>query len=228
LNIDGTEYHNTYDLWVYPTKDNLKRIKKKVIVTNVLTEDIAGQLEKGKNVLLMPDSSKLCVGGLFQTDYWNYRMFKTICEGNKKSVSPGTLGILTDPRHPIFRSFPTEMHTNWQWFPVIKNSHPMILDNTGSDYRPIVQVIDNIERNHKLGLVFEFAIGKGKLLVCMADLEKASDYPEGRAFYRSVLEYMTSKDFVPRTHITLDDFHRLMTTDVIEGKIGELNNISPY
>ena len=228
LNIDGTEYHNTYDLWVYPTKDNLKRIKKKVIVTNVLTEDIAGQLEKGKNVLLMPDSSKLCVGGLFQTDYWNYRMFKTICEGNKKSVSPGTLGILTDPRHPIFRSFPTEMHTNWQWFPVIKNSHPMILDNTGSDYRPIVQVIDNIERNHKLGLVFEFAIGKGKLLVCMADLEKASDYPEGRAFYRSVLEYMTSKDFVPKTHITLDDFHRLMTTDVVEGKIGELNNISPY
>ena len=228
LNIDGTEYHNTYDLWVYPTKDNLKRIKKKVIVTNVLTEDIAGQLEKGKNVLLMPDSSKLCVGGLFQTDYWNYRMFKTICEGNKKSVSPGTLGILTDPRHPIFRSFPTEMHTNWQWFPIIKNSHPMILDNTGSDYRPIVQVIDNIERNHKLGLVFEFAIGKGKLLVCMADLEKASDYPEGRAFYRSVLEYMTSKDFVPRTHITLDDFHRLMTTDVVEGKIGELNNISPY
>ena len=228
LNIDGTEYHNTYDLWVYPTKDNLKRIKKKVIVTNVLTEDIAGQLEKGKNVLLMSDSSKLCVGGLFQTDYWNYRMFKTICEGNKKSVSPGTLGILTDPRHPIFRSFPTEMHTNWQWFPVIKNSHPMILDNTGSDYRPIVQVIDNIERNHKLGLVFEFAIGKGKLLVCMADLEKASDYPEGRAFYRSVLEYMTSKDFVPRTHITLDDFHRLMTTDVVEGKIGELNNISPY
>lgn len=228
LTIDGTEYHNTYDLWVYPKKDNLKRLKKKVIVTNVLTEDIARQLEKGKNVLLMPDSSKLCVGGLFQTDYWNYRMFKTICEGNKKPVSPGTLGILADPSHPIFRSFPTEMHTNWQWFPVIKNSHPMILDNSGRDYRPIVQVIDNIERNHKLGLVFEFAIGKGKLLVCMADLEKASDYPEGRAFYRSVLEYMTSKDFVPKTHITLDDFHRLMTTDVVEGKIGELNNISPY
>ena len=172
LNIDGTEYHNTYDLWVYPKKDNLKRLKKKVIVTNVLTEDIAGQLEKGKNVLLMPDSSKLCVGGLFQTDYWNYRMFKTICEGNKKSVSPGTLGILTDPRHPIFRSFPTEMHTNWQWFPVIKNSHPMILDNTGSDYRPIVQVIDNIERNHKLGLVFEFAIGTAECEISVTGVSR--------------------------------------------------------
>ena len=104
----------------------------------------------------------------------------------------------------------------------------MMLDNTSKDYRPIIQVIDNIERNHKLGLIFEFTVGKGKLLVCMADLESAASYPEGRAFYRSVLEYMVSDDFAPKTHITLDDFRKLMTTPVIEGKIGELNNISPY
>jgi len=228
LSVDDTEYHNTYDLWVYPAWSDLSKLEQKVIVANELTDNIARQLERGKSVLLMPDSSKLCVGGLFQTDYWNYRMFKTISENNKKSVSPGTMGILTDPLHPIFRNFPTEMHTNWQWFPIVKASHPFILDNTGTDYRPIVQVIDNIERNHKLGLVFEFAIGKGKLLVCMADLERVAAYPEGRQFYRSVLEYMASKDFAPKTHITLSDFQRLMTTPVVEGKIGELNNISPY
>ena len=228
LQIAGTDYRNTYDLWVYPFGVDLSKLEQEVIITNELTDQIAQQLEKGKRVLLMPDSSKLTVGGLFQTDYWNYRMFKTISENNKKTVSPGTLGILCNPKHPIFRSFPTEMHTNWQWFPVIKASHPFILDNTGKDYRPIIQVIDNIERNHKLGLVFEFAIGKGKLLVCMADLDTASAYPEGRQFYRSLLEYMTSDDFTPQTTITLQDFQRLMTTDVVEGKIGELNNISPY
>ena len=233
LCIEGTEYygvpyHNTYDLWVYPSWSDLSKLESQVIVTNELTDNIAQQLENGKRVLLMPDSTNLCVGGLFQTDYWNYRMFKTISENNKKSVSPGTLGILTDPKHPIFKGFPTQMHTNWQWFPVIKASHPMMLDNTGKDYRLIVQVIDNIERNHKLGLIFEFAIGKGKLLVAMADLEAASSYPEGRAFYRSVLSYMTSDDFAPKTHITLADFQKLMTTPVVEGKIGELNNISPY
>ena len=228
LLVEGTQYHNTYDLWVYPVQRNLAKMKKRIVITRELTDQIARQLEKGKSVLLMPDSSKLCVGGLFQTDYWNYRMFKTISENNKKAVSPGTLGILTNPEHPIFRSFPTDMHTNWQWFPILKASHPFMLDNTGRDYRPIVQVIDNIERNHKLGLVFEFQVGKGRLLVCMADLEKASAYPEGRQFFQSVLEYMTSKDFAPTTKISLDDFRRLMTTDVVEGKIGELNNISPY
>ena len=228
LAIEGTAYRNTYDLWVYPPAADLSKLERKVIVATELTDDVARRLQKGRSVLLMPDSSKCCVGGLFQTDYWNYRMFKTISENNKKTVSPGTLGILTNPQHPIFRSFPTEMHTNWQWFPIIKASHPFILDHTGKDYRPIVQVIDNVERNHKLGLVFEFRVGKGRLLVCMADLAKASAYPEGRQFYRSVLEYMTSKDFAPQTNISLQDFRRLMTTEVVEGKIGELNNISPY
>ena len=233
LGIDDTEYygvpyHNTYDLWAFPAWSDLSKLESKVTVTNKLDALAIAQLEKGKSVLLMPDSTNLCVGGLFQTDYWNYRMFKTISENNKKPVSPGTLGILCDPEHPIFRNFPTQMHTNWQWFPIIKASHPFMLDNTGKDYRPIVQVIDNIERNHKLGLIFEFQVGKGKLLVCMADLEAATSYPEGRAFYRSVLEYMTSADFNPQTKITLEDFQRLMTTPVVEGKIGELNNISPY
>jgi len=226
--VEGTEYHNTYDLWAYPARQDIDRLKRKVIVARELTDDIVRKLERGRNVLLMPDSSSLCVGGLFQTDYWNYRMFKTVSENNKKPVSPGTLGILTDPSHPLFRSFPTTMHTDWQWFPVVKNSHPMMLDNTAQAYRPIVQVIDNIERNHKLGLVFEFAVGKGKLLVVMSDLERAAEYPEGRAFYQSVLQYMRSKDFKPSTHISAADFRQLMTTPVVEGKIGELNNISPY
>ena len=132
----------------------------------------------------MPADTTNTVGGLFQTDYWNYLMFKQICESNGKPVSPGTLGILTDPAHPLFREFPTEEHTDWQWFPVLKASRPMILDALRG-YRPIVQVIDNVERNHRLGLVFEFAVGKGKLLVCCSDLESTLEYPEGRQFYKA-------------------------------------------
>ena len=228
LQVEGNTECNTYDIWVYPAENNLESLKKRVIITRILTADIARRLENGESVLLMPDASEQTVGGLFQTDYWSYRMFKTISENNNRHVSPGTLGILTDPEHPLFASFPTEMHTNWQWFPVIKASHPFKLDNTAADYRPIVQVIDNIERNHKLGLVFEFAVGKGKLLVVMSDLEKAAEHPEGEQFYLSVLRYMSSQDFAPKTAITVADFHSLMNTPVVAGEIGKLNNISPY
>ena len=228
LTVEGSEYSNKYDLWVYPSVNRLEALKEKVIVARTLSDDIASALEDGASVLLMPEASEQTVGGLFQTDYWNYRMFKTIADNNRKEASPGTLGILTNPEHPIFRHFPTQMHTNWQWFPVIKASHPFKLDNTASDYRPIVQVIDNVERNHKLGLVFEFAVGKGKLLVVMSDLETAAKYAEGRQFYVSVLEYMTSKQFSPDVHISVADFRQLMTTKVEAGEIGKLNNISSY
>lgn len=249
LNIEGTEARNSYELWVYPKK-TLE--KKGVIIAKDLNQEVVKVLEKGGKVLWMPTASShfvaaddtllqadntlsqadnatpYTVGGLFQTDYWNYRMFKTICENNKKKVSPGTLGILTNPEHLIFKGFPTEMHTNWQWFPVIKESHPLVLDNFSKDYRPIVQVIDNIERNHKLGLVMEWKVGVGKLLVCMSDLEKAAKYPEGKAFYQSVIDYMRSADFNPSAEITVDELKKKLAEKPRQVSLKELNNISQY
>lgn len=242
LNIEETEARNSYEFWVYPKK---ALEKKGVIIAKDLNDEVVKVLEKGGKVLWMPTASShfvaaddtlsqadnatpYTVGGLFQTDYWNYRMFKTICENNKKKVSPGTLGILTNPEHPIFKGFPTEMHTNWQWFPVIKESHPLVLDNFSKDYRPIVQVIDNIERNHKLGLVMEWKVGAGKLLVCMSDLEKAAKYPEGKAFYQSVIDYMRSADFNPSSEISVDELKKKLAEKPRQVSLKELNNISQY
>ena len=190
-NYQGT---NSWPIWIYPA-DN-KPDKSGIMVVRKLDRAALNTLAAGKKVLLMPTDAANTVGGLFQTDYWNYRMFKDICENAGKPVSPGTLGILTDPSHPVFREFPTEEHTNWQWYPVLKASRPMILDAL-QGYKPIVQVIDNVERNHRLGLLFEFAVGKGKLLVCCSDLESTLEYPEGRQFYKAILDYMRSDDFRP-------------------------------
>ena len=194
----GYEGVNSWPIWVYPADNQPDR--SGITIVRKLDNAALKALEAGKKVLLMPSDTTGTVGGLFQTDYWNYRMFKQICESNGKPVSPGTLGILTDPAHPLFREFPTEEHTDWQWFPVLKASRPMILDALRG-YKPIVQVIDNVERNHRLGLVFEFAAGKGKLLVCCSDLESVLDYPEGRQFYKAVLDYMRSDDFQPSVEL---------------------------
>ena len=194
----GYEGVNSWPIWVYPADNQPDR--SGITIVRKLDNAALKALEAGKKVLLMPSDTTGTVGGLFQTDYWNYRMFKQICESNGKPVSPGTLGILTDPAHPLFREFPTEEHTDWQWFPVLKASRPMILDALRG-YKPIVQVIDNVERNHRLGLVFEFAAGKGKLLVCCSDLESVLDCPEGRQFYKAVLDYMRSDDFQPSVEL---------------------------
>ena len=229
LAIAGTDYRNSYQLWCYPD-DDLAQAKKGILITRQMTDAVVKRLQQGARVLWMPDTTALknTVGPLFITDYWNYRMFKTICENNHKAVSPGTLGILTDPSHPLFNSFATEGHTNWQWFPVVKSSHPLVLDNLPKHYRPIVQVIDNIERNHRLGLVFEFRVGRGSLLVCMSDLEQAAAHPEGRAFYLSLLRYMHSSAFAPAATFSWSELHSLLTDNVKEGKLHQLFNTTQY
>ena len=102
----------------------------------------------------------------------------------------------------------------------------MILDNTPKDYRPLVQVVDNIERNHKLGLIFEFAVGKGKLLVCMSNLKVIQDKPEGRQLYSSILNYMSSDKFNPEQVLTQNELVALFSTKVSAKKITGVKNIS--
>ena len=230
LSIDGTPYRNDYSLWIYPAADKEVAPSEDICVTDDLDAHLKYLTEGGK-VLWFPSKDKhkdQTVGGLFQTDYWNYRMFRTICENLDRPVSPGTLGILTDPGHPALADFPTEFHTNWQWFPIIKQSYPMILDRLSDDYRPIVQIIDNVERNHKLGLLFEFKVGNGKLLVCMSDLKAVQDKPEARQFYRSILEYMESSAFAPSYSLSAKDLQDLFTAKVKTGEMKKLFNISSY
>jgi hypothetical protein len=226
--LEGTHYQNSYPVWVYPTDVDTK-VPENILVSEKL-DKIIPQLKEGSSVLFFPefdDVVELSVGGLFTPDYWNYRMFKGISESIKKPVSPGTLSILTDPLQPLLSDFPTEFHTNWQWWPIVKNSRPFILDNTPENYRPLVQVIDNIERNHKLGLIFEFRVGKGRLLVCMSNLKQIQDKPEGRQFYYSILRYMSSDKFNPLHQITEKELIALFSRKTLSEKnYGTIKNIS--
>lgn len=226
--LEGTQYKNSYPLWVYPANLETK-VPDNILLSKKLDKITLSKLADGAVVLLFPDFhdvKDLSVGGLFTPDYWNWRMFKGISESNNRPVSPGTMSILTDPKLPLFSDFPTEFHTNWQWWPVVKNSRPFILDNTPKKYRPLVQVVDNIERNHKLGLIFEFAVGKGKMLVCMSDLKVIQNKPEGRQLYSAILKYMSSDKFKPALTLSPEEVVALFSTKISAKIIKGVENIS--
>ncbi|WP_108821205.1 glycoside hydrolase [Dysgonomonas sp. Marseille-P4361] len=229
LSLQIGEQVNSYNLWVYPRK--LAGIKSSDIAeTTSLTEAIRA-LQRGKSVLLTPnaeDIASLSVGGLFTPDYWNYAMFKNISEYLKRDVSPGTLSLLTEEAHPLFENFPTEFHTNWQWWSILRNAHPFILNHTAKDFQPIVQIIDNIERNHKLGLIFEVKVGNGKLLVNTCNLEKIQDKPEGRQLKYAMLSYMSSSKFEPKTSISEEKLKQLFSSTIEDRKIIGVKNITTY
>jgi hypothetical protein len=153
-------------------------------------------------------------------------MFKSISENAKKPVSPGTMGLLIDAKHPLFDEFPTEMHSNWQWWPVVKNSNPLILDALSAQIHPIVETIDNVERVHHLGLIFECKIGNGSLFVCMSDLKNQLHYKENKQLYNALIHYVNSAHFQPVENLKPEELKKLFYDHSIENNIKGIRNIS--
>lgn len=229
LTLSTGSYKNRYSLWTYP--DSKPETEEGIRVCRQLDHNAIRLLEQGEKILYIPnhkDVEKQSISGLFTPDYWNYAMFKSISENAGKEVSPGSLSLLMNEKHPLFRLFPTECHSNWQWWSIVRNARPLILDNTPHHYKPLIQVIDNVERNHKLGLLFEFSVLGGKVLVCMSNLDAVQDTPEGRQFRNAILAYMKSGHFSPKEKISPAQLQSLFTTDVKEQGIKGVQNLSDY
>ena len=219
---------NIYSLWIYKNNENLEEEEDFKLVTEI-DNRLYRLLRRGQKVLLIPNKDQLkeqSLKGLFMTDYWNYRMFRQICVSQNVEVSPGTLGLLIKPEHAALKGFPTSFHTDMQWYSIIKESRPLILDNLKNLKEPVVQVIDNFERNHKLGLILECKVGKGSLLICMSDLLALTKYPEAKALYNSLVNYIKSNKFNPEYSCSEEELEKLFTTAVPEVELEDLKNTS--
>lgn len=210
ISVANTSIFNSYDIYSYPelTMPDLSVSvgsgNNKVSITHDFDE-ATKLLAVGKRVLYLPNEVKESLEGFYCTDFWCYPMFRDICEWMKKPVAVGTMGLLIQNKHRALASFPSEKYSTPQWYQIVTASRCAILDDTTApEFRPIVQMIDNFERNHKLGILFEGRVGKGKLMVCTSKLSEVSEYPEVKQFTKSILDYMTSDSFIPRADLDMD------------------------
>ena len=180
-----------------------------VMVSRNWDDATRAALAAGKKAVLFPTRANTgqSLSGSFLPVFWSPVWFPT--------QKPNTMGILCDPKHPLFALFPTECHSNWQWYDLIQQSRSLILDDTPADFRPIVQVIDNFARNHKLGNVFETRVGEGRLLVCTMDLlDKLDRRPAAKQLLRSLYGYVASDRFQPAGQLGLPALEKLLTPPV--------------
>jgi glycosyl hydrolase family 2 len=203
-------FENDWDIWVYPPPLETRAVSD-ILVVRELNEDALTALNAGGKVLLEipPDRVKgdhLGQVGLgFSSIFWN-----TAWTGRQP---PHTLGILCDPKNPAMAEFPTDYHSNWQWWYLISRAGAMILDDLPSELRPTVQVIDDWVTNRKLALIFEAKLSKGKVVVCSIDLERDLDInPVARQMRRNLLDYMAGSGFKPAVTLTADQVRSLIKT----------------
>ncbi len=76
-----------------------------------------------------------------------------------------------------------------------------MLDGLPEGLTPLVRVIDDWFTARRLGLIVEARVGKGRLVLCGADLPAAED-PVNRQLLASLLRYMADDAFAPTVDLT--------------------------
>ncbi len=206
VSIKNTPFKNQWDFWVYPAKQGI--IPGNVFITDKMDKKSEDVLKKGGSVLLLiygkvgkEKGAQVAIG--FSSIFWN-----TAWTNNQP---PHTLGILCDPKHPAFSEFPTEYHSNWQWWDPVAHSQAMILDKFPASLHAIIQPIDSWFENRRLALAFETRTGNGKLIVCSIDMkDKIEERPVTKQLLISMLNYMNSDSFNPQTKVEIEAIKSLI------------------
>jgi hypothetical protein len=206
VSLENTPYKNSWDFWVYPAKQ--EAVPGNVLITDKLDYKAEDELKKGGSVLLLTygkvskeKGAAVAIG--FSSIFWN-----TAWTNNQP---PHTLGILCDPKNPFFGDFPTEYHSNWQWWDPVTHSQAMILNGFPANLKPLIQPIDTWFENRRLALAFESKTGNGKLMVCSVDLkDKMDERPVSQQLLISLLNYMNSPSFNPTAEVSINNIRGLI------------------
>lgn len=188
LQIADTEYRNDYTLWAYPecevaiSETEICCGDKKLLIARTM-EQAAEYQALGTPFIYVPDQGEDDVEGTYCTDFWNYPMFRSISESMNRKIPVGTLGLYIDKEDELLNQFPCENYSSPQWYQMVMHSHCAVLDGM-EDVKVIVQPIDNVERCHKLGMLYY----QGDMLVCTSRIWEISEYPEVQAFAKTLVE----------------------------------------
>lgn len=199
LELYAGEYKNSYPIWSYASK---KEISSSGTVHTKLTEELIEEIKNGKTVFLEPSPTKEnfpeSIGGQFTTDFWSVGTFPT---------QEGGMGMVIEQEHPALAGFPTEMHSNYQWW-LMASKRPMILPAT---IKPIVTVPDSYSRMKHMGLLFEASMGKGRVMISSMGLLEDQKYPECRGLLHSLLDYLEQTKDKESQIIGEDELKRIIS-----------------
>lgn len=198
LTICVEDIKNDYPIWVYA--DNSYNKENEVVITRTLL-DTERELAEGKSVLYTPIADEVhfpqSIKSHFTTDFWSVGTF---------TYQPGGMGCLIDSSHNVFNDFPTETHSNWQWWPMTNGRGMKIPEHI----EPIITLMDSYARLRNLAILFECNVGSGKLMVSSMGLLEKQEYPEVKALTNSILNYMNSKEFAPEQVLSLDMLKKII------------------
>lgn len=199
LTVEMHGARNVYPLWVYPPVQPV--CPENVHECRTLDDAALAVLASGGTVYLAPDSTKEAlpnsIQAQFSTDFWSVGTF---------AGQEGGMGQLMDAAHPLFAGFPTETHSNWQWWPMA-SQRAMILPRR---MQAIVTEMDSYAYLRPMAKLLECRCQGGRLMISSMGLHNLQQYPEARALQQAIYAYLRTPGQVPEQELTVDEVRALV------------------
>lgn len=190
---------SAYPIWVY--RKTTPVCPENVYETRAFDVKTREILQNGGRVYLSPDADKESLPNSiktqFTTDFWSVGTF---------ADQEGGMGQLIDTEHPIFKEFPTDFHTDWQWW-IMATKRAVILPHP---MKTIITEMDSYAFLRPMAQLIEFRCLKGKVLLSTMELHKSQQYPEVRALQASIYTYLSGENFEPAEEITEEELSMLV------------------
>lgn len=190
---------SAYPIWVY--RKTTPVCPENVYETRAFDVKTREILQNGGRVYLSPDADKESLPNSiktqFTTDFWSVGTF---------ADQEGGMGQLIDTEHPIFKEFPTDFHTDWQWW-IMASKRAVILPHS---MKTIITEMDSYAFLRPMAQMIEFRCLKGKVLLSTMELHKSQQYPEARALQASIYTYLSGENFEPAEEITEEELSMLV------------------
>lgn len=190
---------SAYPIWVY--RKTTPVCPENVYETRAFDVKTREILQNGGRVYLSPDADKESLPNSiktqFTTDFWSVGTF---------ADQEGGMGQLIDTEHPIFKEFPTDFHTDWQWW-IMATKRAVILPHP---MKTIITEMDSYAFLRPMAQMIEFRCLKGKVLLSTMELHKSQQYPEVRALQASIYTYLSGENFEPAEEITEEELSMLV------------------
>ena len=192
---------NEWEMYAFPNAAPRPAPSGLKVVEDIGREELVAAMERGERVLLLG-------AGPFKSLPTTFRIgMAGRCQGNFATV--------VKKGHPALSGMPHDGFCGWQFRRLMEGGRAVQLE-AGVPFDPVVDVASAVKFVIRQSMLFEYRVGRGRLLVCsfrLHDGDPAAQWLRGR-----LVEYAASDAFAPELGLSADQLRALMDAPLLSGE----------
>jgi hypothetical protein len=206
----GVKASNEWEIHAFPKAAAGAAVGVRV-VEDISERALADAMARGERVVLLG-------AGPFRSLPTTYRIgIAGRCSGNYATV------IKKD--HPALEGLPHAGFCGWQFRRLMQGGAAVQLE-AGVPFDPIIDIASSVKRVIRQALLFEYRIGRGRLLVC--SLKFGEDDPAAQWLRARLVDYAASDKFDPALSLTPAQLHAVVSAPLLTGSADRNRARNPH